>query len=166
MQKSNAESGIALVLTITMLLLFSVFAIHAINRVQDERVSSGASRRYTTNVSAADAGVKIALAQLKASTNGLSVNTAPIDIPALQADAFGQATSIRSGVLNSSTPQPLQFLQFVGDSSGGGQLNLGSGQGGGGQLAVYRVNIVATDPSGGSAQVQAQLMVQAPAVGY
>jgi Tfp pilus assembly protein PilX len=165
MQKSNSESGIALVLTITMLLLFSVFAIHAINRVQDERVSSGASRRYTMNVSAANAGVKIALAQLK-SSSGLNVNTAPIDIPALQADAFGQPTSIRSGVLNTTTPQRIQFLQFVADSSGGGQLNLGSGQGGGGQLAVYRVNIVATDPSGGSAQVQAQLMVQAPSVGY
>jgi hypothetical protein len=166
MHNDTNESGIALVLTITMLLLFSMFALSSLNRVQDENLNSGASRRYVTNISAADAGVKIALAQLSSSSGGLSVNTQPINLPDFESNALGRVTSIRSGVLGTSTPQPIQFIKFVADASGGGQLNLGSGQGGGGQLAIYRVNIVATDAGGGSAQVQAQLAVTAPSVGY
>src|SRR5262245_4801128 len=127
MQKSTNESGVALLLTIIMLLLFSAFAISSLNRVQDDSVNSGASRSYVMNISAASAGVNIALAQLKSSAGGLSVNTAPINIPDLTLTGAGQGTSIRSGVLGNSTPQPIQFVKFVADPTGGGQLNMGSG---------------------------------------
>jgi len=167
MQKdiSHDQDGFALLLTIILLLLLSALGIHALARAQDENLSAGASRSYVRNIAAADAGIKIALAQLQSSA-GLAVNTDSIRVDEFYTNAPGLASKIYSGARDSSSAQPIEFIQYVADAGSGSQLNLGSGQGGGGQVAIYRVNIVAQDPGGGVAQVQAQLAVQAPSLGY
>lgn len=159
------EDGVALLITVILLLLMSAFGIHALGRAQDEAVVAAASRRHMRTLMAADAGFKLALAQL-ATSSGISTNTNPIDMPSLVTGPTGLPTAIRSGVLGNPTPQPIRFLQYVPTAKGGDQMNLGSGNGGGGQLAVYRVDIVAQDPGGGAVRVQAQVAIDAPAVGY
>ena len=162
---SRDERGVALLMVVILLLMMSALGIHALGRAQDEATVAAASRRHMRTLMAADAGVKLALAQLSASS-GISTNTDPIDYPSLIASSASLATSIRTGTLSDTGPQPIRFLQYVPTSRGGDQLNLGSGNGGGGQLAVYRVDIVARDAGGGAVQVQAQVAIDAPAVGY
>jgi len=158
------QEGIALIISLLFLLAVSAMGLSALSRAQDENVVGSASRRHLMHVMAADAGVKLALRQLE-SSGGASLNTQALDVANVDGAGPG-AIRIRSGTLGDPASQPIQFLQYVADPTSGGQLNLGSGNGGGGQLAIYRVNIVADNATNAAVQVQAQIAIEAPSVGY
>lgn len=165
LQRARSEEGIALLVTLSFLLAIAAMGISALTRAQEEQQVSAASRRHVKHLMAADAGIQIALTQLQNSV-GFQTNTQPIDVVNIASDGNGLGTRIRSGVPGNPTAQPIQFVRYVAAGGSGSQLNLGSGNGGGGQRAIYRVNIVADDPGGAMVQVQAQLGIDAPSVGY
>jgi len=164
MDTNRSERGIALLIAMLFLLAISAMGVNALSRAQEENTVGSASRRHVVQLMAADAGIKLALNQLN-SSGGFAVNTAPIKVTALDGGVTG-STNIRSGVAEDPNSQPIQFIKYVSDGSSGAQLNQGSGNGGGGQIAIYRVNIVADNASGSTVQVQAQLAIEAPSVGY
>ncbi len=165
MRRHPSEEGIALLIALLFLLVISALGVNALSRAQEENSSGASSRHRVVNLMAADAGIKLALNQLN-SSSGFTLDTQPINIASLQGSSVIGATKIRSGVLGDPTLLPIEFIQYVADAKAGSQLNQGSGNGGGGQIAIYRVNIVADSTAGGSVRVQAQLAVEAPSVGY
>lgn len=156
------ESGIALVVTVLLLLLVSAIGISAMNRAGDERVISTASRRQLANLAAAEAGMRIISEQLRSAGSGTGAPTVQINLPSV--DLFkdpvsGLYTKVRSGQIGSSAIEPIRSIG--GSQAGqeeGDELSAGKNSASGRRM-VYRVNVTATDPSGGNTQVQAQFSV-------
>jgi Tfp pilus assembly protein PilX len=158
---SSGESGIALVVTVLLLLLVSAIGISALNRAGDEKIVSTVSRRQVSNLSAAEAGLRLVQAQLENNTVGIPPDTA-LSRPGLFQDVSGLFTGVRSGTVDTATAQKIQPVGYtIPDGS-----EVRTGGGGAAPRLVYRVNVVASDPSGGNVQVQAQFSVRNTGPGF
>ena len=157
MQSENARSerGVALLLTILLLLVLSAIGVSSLNRAGDELTESSGSRRRLRNVAAAEAGLKMvgqALFNAQA-TSGTAIGA--INITNFSPE-MGLNTVVRTGTIgDDGTPQPVQFIGTAGGENG--DLRVGYQPS---KRRIYRVNIVASDPSGGNVQLQAQFSVR------
>ena len=154
-QTERTESGVALLLTILLLLIVSAIGVSSLNRAGDELTDSSGSRRRLRNVAAAEAGLKMvgqALFDAQATTGAAisSINVTNF------ASEMGLSTIVRTGTIgDDGTPQPVQFIGTAGGENG--DLRVGYQPS---KRRIYRVNIVASDPSGGNVQLQAQFSVR------
>ncbi len=150
-----SESGIALLLAILMLLMVSAIGISALNRAEDESFVSGASRRQVTNVAAAEAALKLVGAQLQTAQAGSAPPSTPISVSAFTTEISGMPIALRSGVIGDPTAHQITPIGTA--SVSGGDLRVGYGAA---PRLIYRINVVASDPTGGSVQLQAQYAVR------
>ena len=151
----RSESGVALLLTILLLLIVSAIGVSSLNRAGDELQVSSASRRQLRNVAAAEAALKLVGQQLFNAQAGSAAASAPILVNNF-APELGMNTVIRTGTIgDDGTPKQIQFIGTAGGESG--DLRVGYQPS---KRRIYRVNVVATDPSGGNVQLQAQFSVR------
>ena len=175
------ESGVALILTVLILLLFlgqgmsvswmilglvmllvSAIGVSALNRAGDEKAISTASRRQIANLAAADAGLRVVRAKLEsvAGSSAALNQSIEIDDTSMFLDPHSNLpTHIRTGTIGGGVDTIEQL--GTGGIEAGDELSVGANQAST-RRAVYRVNITATDPSGGNTQVQAQFSVAVP----
>ena len=158
----RSQQGIALIVTVLLLLMISAVGLAALRHAGDESTISASSRRKTTVVYAADAALNIMAERL---LNGDPTNATfldPMDQPTFLSSTAGLPIAVRSGTADTTVPQPI--LRVGTAAGGGGQLNIGSSATQ--SYGVYRVSIVARDSGGSQAQVQAQFRVPEGAAGY
>lgn len=148
------ESGIALLLTILMLLLVSAVGVSALNRAGDENTVATASRRQVTNMAAAEGALKMAEAQLLAAQAGTPTPTTSINFPNFIQENNGRATSVRSGTVGNSAAVPIEPIGTR--PVQGGDARYGKAM----VRLIYRVSVVATGPRGGNVQLEAQYAVR------
>jgi len=153
--RHDEEAGIALLLTILMLLMVSAIGVSALNRAGDETTVASASRRQVTNVAAAEAALKLVGDQLRSAQAGSAPASTPVYMPSFVTETNGMTTLIRSGTIGNPNPTPITPVGTA--SISGGDLRVGYGAA---PRLIYRVNVVATDPSGGNVQLQAQYAVR------
>ena len=148
---AREESGIALLIAVVLMLMVSAIALQALNRARDEGVGSASSRRKVSTLVAADAMLALVKNQLMTSTTQFP-DTNPIDEVDFIEYANGLATSVRTGTIANPTAQSI--VKVGQTQREGSQLNVNAPNTF--SYGVYRTGVVATDPSGGSVQLQAQ----------
>lgn len=151
---ANGERGIALLITILILLLVSAIGISALNRASDENLSAAASRRQVTNMAAAEAAMKLVERQLRTAQGGASNAKAPISIPNFIPEQSGLSTAIRTGTIGTPAPQEIDLVGTVRDEDQ--DMRIGRSV----PRFIYRARVVATDPGGGNVQIHAQFGVR------
>ncbi len=151
----RSEQGVALLLTILLLLIVSAIGVSSLNRAGDELQVGSASRRQLTNVAAAEAALKLVGQQLFQAQAGTGVANAPI-LVADFAPEMGRNTIVRTGTIgDDGTAKEIQFIGTAGGESG--DLRIGYQPS---KRRIYRVTVVAPDPSGGNVHLQAQFSVR------
>ena len=161
--RARSEEGIALLMTVMLLLIVSAMAVAALDRVRDEQQSTKNSVRYVANFSAAEAG----LAMVKAQLEGPQVNGYPDTSPLDRRNFIKNATeadnpfgvSLRTGTIDNATPIQIEKVGEDISEGGASEMRAGAIIPGSSKL-IYRVNVVAEDPGGGHTQIQAQFAVQ------
>ena len=154
-ETERSESGVALLLTILLLLIVSAIGVSSLNRAGDELQVASASRRQLRNVAAAEAALKLVGEQLFQAQGGSTAASAPILVNNF-APEMGSNTIVRTGTIGDDGTA--KEVQFIGTASGAnGDLRVGYQPT---KRRIYRVNVVATDPSGGNVQLQAQFSVR------
>ena len=151
-EMERSERGVALILTILLLLIVSAIGVSSLNRAGDELQVGSTSRRQLRNVAAAEAALKMVGQQLLTAQSTTAAE-APIMVNNFSPE-MGLNTVVRTG--------------FIGDGGAAGKVELVGvsgqqliiGQAGQGRR-IYRVTVVAEDPSGGNVQLQAQFSVRA-----
>ncbi len=157
----RTEEGIALLVTVVLLLLLSAIGVTALQRAQDETIGGGASRRKVSMLLAADAALHVVEAQLSSAQTQFP-DVSPLDNAQFINDEVGLPLAVRTGSIDSSTSVP---IQKVGTTYGeGGQINVNSPNTF--SYGVYRTGVVVTDPGGGNVQLQAQYSVLEGASSY
>ena len=150
----RSERGVALLLTILLLLIVSAIGVSSLNRAGDELQVGAASRRQLRNVAAAEAALKLVGQQLF-DAQSTTAASAPI-IENNFATEMGLNTVVRTGTIgDDGTAKTIDYIGTA--TSGAGELRVGYQPP---QRLIYRVNVVATDPSGGNVQLQAQFSVR------
>ena len=183
--RRKSEAGVALILTVLMLLLVSALGLSALQHAGDEQTVAASSRRKLSLVYAADAALNVASDQLLNSGNQYPVyqidnnecanmnmtwyaqETDP-NTPwqgsgcGLFNDDSGLPVVVRTGTVDDPNPQ---IVQRVGRTAGAvQQINVNAA--GTTSYGVYRVGVVAHEVGGGRAQVQAQITIAEGSVGY
>jgi len=153
----HGEQGIALLLTILLLLLVSAIGVSALNRAGDEQVEARASRRQVANLAAAEAALKSVDDQLRRFPPGSPAAQAPIQNTSFSPTGTGLATTYRTGRREDPGPQPLPDPRTA---HGGGDLRQGNAASTVGMRLIYRTTVTAQDPSGGVVQLRAQYAVR------
>ena len=169
--REESEAGIALIVTILLLLMISAIGLSALQHAGDENVAGSSLRRKLRSTYAADAALNIVSDRLL-STTGPIPDLSPLDTTdltvwpdALFIDDQGFRIHARTGTADNATPQPI--LRVGRTRSSGSQLNVGAA--GSFSYGVYRVGVVASDPGGGGAGIaalQAQITVPEGSAGY
>jgi type II secretory pathway pseudopilin PulG len=157
----RAEEGIALLVTVVLLLLLSAIGVTALQRAQDETVGGGSSRRKVSMLLAADSALHVVEAQL-ASAQTQFPDVSPLDDAQFINDNIGLPLAVRTGSIDSSTSVPIQKVGTTYQE--GGQINVNSPNTF--SYGVYRTGVVVTDPGGGNVQLQAQYSVLEGASSY
>lgn len=159
----RSEAGMALLITVVILLMVSAIGISALNRASDETAIAGSSRRKLTTLQAAEAGLSMVSDEFAVS----SVVPQPVNNTSMIVDVTGLKTGVRTGTIDSSVPAQIirvgQTRDTGVDSSGkskGSELRITGGGSGNGWRYIYRVEVVATDPGGGNVQLQSQWSVR------
>ncbi len=154
-ENERSERGVALLLTILLLLIVSAIGVSSLNRAGDELQVASASRRQLRNVAAAEAALKLVGQQLFDAQAGTTAANSPIMVNNF-APEMGLNTVVRTGTIgDDGTAKPIEFIGTAGGESG--DLRIGYQPS---KRRIYRVNVVATDPSGGNVQLQAQFSVR------
>lgn len=165
-KRAAEEHGLALLVTVMLLLLISAIGLTALNHAQSENMVAGSSRRKLTTLYAADALLNVVASQLANPTvSGPAI--VPVDRPQFlpvysNVDASGGGgttglfTSARTGTIDNMAPQPIDRIGTA-DPGDGEDIRVGAGA----PIArgVYRVSVVANEPGGGNVQLQAQYVV-------
>jgi Tfp pilus assembly protein PilX len=155
-EPQSSEAGMALLITVIVLLLVSAIGISALNRAGDETAVAGSSRRKISTLQAANAGLAMLEKQFEPVMGQAAlIVPPPLNERELMVDHNGLATSVRSGTIETSVPQPIKRVGQSQDRSN----ELRAGSTGGRARFIYRVEVVATDPSGGNVQLQSQFSV-------
>jgi len=164
----SAQSGMALLLTVLVLLMVSAIGISALNRAGDENAIASSSRRKLTTLQAAEAGLKLISDRFQPVPGQATVSVpAPLNEPNMIVDHSGFATAVRSGTIESSVPSQITRVGQTRDSgisengeAAASELRISGGGSGTGYRFIYRVEVVATDPGGGNVQLQSQFSVR------
>ena len=158
--RKPGEAGIALIVTVLLLLLVSALGTAALQNAGNESNVSVNSRRKLTVVYSADSALNLVIGKL--TTNSQFPDTTPVDEPSLLTDDGGYPISVRTGDTQTTVPQPV--LRVGRTTAPGSQLNINSSNTL--SFGVYRAGVVASDSGGGRAQLQAQFIVPEGAAGY
>ena len=172
-QLLRSEQGIALLITVILLLMVSAIGLTALNRAGDEESMQRNSTRKTHTLAAAEAGVNLITNRLlqQQAVNQALLNQgagqgqvqgqamqdplAPLDEQQLIQDDFGFWTPVRTGTVDSTVPQPLERRDAK--TPDGYTLNAGDQPW---VWRIYRATVVASDQGGGNVQVQTQYRVK------
>ena len=161
-QLVRGEHGIALIVTVLLLMMISAIGLAALRHAGDESVISASSRRKLAAVYAADAGMNVLAERLLTGNPSSATFLAPMNDPSLLTNEAGLPIAVRTGTADSTVPQP---VVRVGSAPGGGsQLNIGSSSTQ--SYGVYRASIVAGDAGGAQAQIQAQFRIGEGSAAY
>lgn len=133
------EQGIALVVSILVLLLVTAISITSIEQSGQESTASGRARSSSRSLYAADAGIQLALSRVS------QANLAPF-----QLNIDGRTVQSRSRL--DAVPQPIAPAGS-GPTPDGYGLNMGSGYG----SQLFLVNVTATFADGGTTELEAKL---------
>jgi hypothetical protein len=149
----RSERGVALILTILLLLIVSAIAVSSLNRAGDELQVGGNARRQLRNVAAAEAALKMVGQQLLQAQSEQAAK-APIMVSNFAPD-MGNNTIVRTGsVGDDGYAKEIELVGYTEKALViGGQAPPGR--------RIYRVTVVASDPSGGNVQLEAQFSVRA-----
>ena len=167
------EQGIALLVTVILLLMVSAIGLTALSRAGDEESMQRNSSRKTHTFAAAEAGVNMitnrlfqqqavnqavigaGAAQGMVQGQGLQDPLAPLDEQQLISDDYGFWTPVRTGTVDSSVPQPIERKDAK--TPDGYTLNAGEQPW---VWRIYRATVVASDLGGGNVQIQTQYRVK------
>jgi hypothetical protein len=138
----EGEQGIAMILTILLLLLISGIGIAAVEHSGNESIMSGSARRWTRTFFAADAGIQMALSQIAQTPPDLNQFTFQLE---------NGATNVRSGSLADASAQPIESVG-VGAPPDGYSINVGSGY----QSRLYKANATAFGPASARVELEAK----------
>jgi hypothetical protein len=142
------QEGVALLVTMFILLLIGAVAIAAIGQSGQEAASSARTRASMRALLAADAGVEVAISHLAAD------DESPFDL------AIGDGIAIQSRTRDDATPQPIELAAPGGPppEEYGLPTAAGTTYGETGFFTdVYRINVTSSLPDGSVAQVEARL---------
>ena len=158
--RAGDEDGIALIIAVVVLLLLSAIGLAALQGAQSELTAGGYSRLKTRTLYAADSGIGLVRNQLNIVTGASLTGTPypdrnPIYQGTLMVGANGLFTEIRTGTADNATPQAIARLGTV--RRDGDQVNVNSANSF--SYGIYRADVAAVDPGGGSVELQAQFMV-------
>ena len=157
----RSEAGIALLLTVILLLLLSAMGLASLQSAQGEASAGGRSARKVRTFFAADGALSLVAQQLDQGNAQYPDTTALDDIQFVQGRA-GLYTGVRTGTSDNAVPQE---IRLVGRSRReGDQLNVNAGNTF--SFGIYRADVVATDPLGGRTELQAQYRVSEGADTY
>ena len=149
------NEGIALIVTVLLLMMISAIGLAALRHAGDERFAAGVSRSQLETLYAADGAINVLVERL----SNLNANSPqllqPMDEPTFMSSKWGLPIAVRTGTADSAAPLPILKVGIA--PGAGGQLNIGSGftQ----SWGIYRASVVATSASGGRSQIQAQFLV-------
>ncbi len=148
------EAGIALLITVILLLMLSAIGLSALQSAQGEANAGGRSARKLRTFFAADSALSLVQEQLDISNTRYPDLTAVNDNQFIQSSA-GLFTGVRTGTGDNAVPQQISFVGRA--RRDGDQLNINAGNTF--SFGIYRTDVVATDPVGGRAELQAQYRV-------
>jgi Tfp pilus assembly protein PilX len=153
---TRREEGLALLVTVFVLLVMSAVGIMALDRARDEGTLSGRARSKTAASAIAESGVAFLLrTQIPAArAAGLTPGDVVMSQPQFMSDQQGFATAVRTGTADNAVPAAPERVG-TGRLSGS-SLNLN--QVGSFMYGIYRTAVVATDQGGGNAQIQVQFI--------
>ncbi len=137
--RRKREQGLALIVSILVLLLVTAISIAAIERSGQESTASGRARSSTRSLYAADAGIQLALGRITRSI-----------LAPFQFNIDNRTVQSRSR--SDAAPQPIEHLG-VGPPPEGYGLNVGSGYG----SELFLANVTATFADGGTTELEAKL---------
>ena len=142
--------------------MISALGIAALQHAGDESAHGASSRRKLKAVFAADAALSVVEDRLMNDSPLSASYTAPMDEPTFLTNDWGMPIAVRSGTFDSTVPAALMRVGSA--RAKNAQLNVGSQAAT--QFAIYRTAVVASDPGGGRAQVQAQFKVPEGGTNY
>ncbi len=139
------EQGIALLMSVLILLLMGAIAIAAIEYSGEELAAGGRARSSAKTLAGADAGIQFALNRL---------SQLPPDVTAFTV-TLPNGVNVQSRRRDQGAPQPIQDLGTTGGPArvDGHMINIG---GGGPSFSnnFFLVNVTATDAAGATAELE------------
>jgi hypothetical protein len=136
------EEGVALMISVLVLLLVSAMAISAIEHSGEERAAGARLRSAARTLYAADAGIQIVMNRLAQSPP----NPNAIDV------TLSGGVSVQSRERNDTAPMDFSS-EGPGPPPPGFQLNIGSGF----SSAIYLANVTAVAPDGSATELETKL---------
>ncbi len=156
------EEGVALIITVLLLMMVSAIGLSALQHAGDESTASASSRRKLATMYAADAAINVLADRLRNGQASSPTFTQPMDEQTFMLTKSGLPIAVRTGTADNAVPMP---IRKVGSAAGvGGQFNIGAAATQ--SYGIYRVSVVATDPGGGRTQIQAQFRVPEGSANY
>ncbi len=137
---ATAEQGMALLITVMVLLLISAIGVAAINHAGAELSETGRTRATSVTFHGADAGIQLALGHLA---------QVPADLTPVNLN-LGGGLNVQSRTRTETSPKPLTQVG-LGPPPDGVELNVGSGVG-----SVSRLYVVDMTATLANAQVELQ----------
>ena len=150
----HREDGMALLIAVILLLLISAIGLSALQSASGEAQSGSRSLRKLSTFFAADAAATMLTRQLNSTVNQYPDTTALNDANFIQ-DQHGYFTAVRTGTADNAVPQSIRLVGHARQE--GGALNVNSANTF--TFGIYRADVVATDPTGGRVELQAQYSV-------
>jgi hypothetical protein len=136
------EQGMALFITVFVLLLIGAVAVAAINHSREEATAGGRARATMRTFYSADSGIQLALMHIAQNPPNLNPFNITID----------GGRTVQSRTRADATPQPLVRTGF-GPPPEGYEINVGSAF----FNEIFLVNVTSTAPNGASAELEARL---------
>ena len=148
------EAGVALLLTVILMLLFSAIGLSALQSAHGEAGAGSRSLRRLRTLFAANSVINIVQDQLDMSDTQYPDITALSD-PLFLQNRAGLYTAVRTGTGDNAVPQEIHLVGRA--RREGDQLNINAGNTF--SFGLYRTDAVAMDPVGGRVELQAQYRV-------
>jgi len=136
------ETGVALIVSILVLLMISAIGIAAVDRAGDDAKVTGHAKADARALYAADAGIGVALNRLAGPIPDLTPFNVDLD----------DGVSVRSGTRAASAPEPIAYLGTAGPPDGY-SLVIGSGF----ISKTYRVNVTGFGTGASRSELEAKL---------
>lgn len=140
-RRQRREEGVALLITVILILLVGVLVLTSIGHSGDESVAGARARSTSRALHAADGGMQMALSRV----TQIPPNTNAVDITI---DNF----SVQSRTRAQATPQQLDSLG-AGPAPEGYGVNVGTGY----VSELFLVDMTSVGPTGSTAELQAKL---------
>lgn len=154
------ETGVALLIAVIFMLLISAIGLGALQSASGESSAGSRSMRKVRTLFAADSALGLVRERLDMGSSQYPDTTA-LDSPEfLQNDDL--FTAVRTGTSDTAVPQEILLVGRT--RRDGDQLNINSGNSF--TFGIYRTDVLATDPAGGRAELQAQYRVSEGADTY